>query len=185
MTTANTVVPAELTAGIWDIDVAHSNVGFSVKHMMVSKVRGSFETFTGSVAIAEDGTPSVQAEIDVTSINTRNEQRDGHIRSADFFDAEKFPKATFVSTAVEPAGDDYKLIGDFTLKGVTKSVELKLEFNGVHAGMGQGEVAGFEATTVINRKDFGIDIEMPLETGGVVVGDKITIVLEIEAINAA
>lgn len=136
---------------------------------------------SGTITVAEDGTSSVQAEIDVTSISTGNDQRDGHIRSADFFDAEKFPTATFVSTGVAPKGDDYVLTGDFTLKGVTKPVELELEFNGVNPGMGQGPVAGFEAKTVINRKDFGIDIEMPLEGGGVVVGDKVTITLEIEA----
>ena len=123
----------------------------------------------------------MQAEIDVTSITTGNDQRDGHIKSADFFDAEKFPKATFVSTGVAPKGDDYVLTGDFTLKGVTKSVELDLEFNGTNPGMGHGAVAGFEASTVLNRKDFGIDIDMPLEGGGVVVGDKVTITLEIEA----
>ncbi|NLG46871.1 YceI family protein [Gordonia sp. (in: high G+C Gram-positive bacteria)] len=184
MTTA-TVTPTDLTAGVWNIDTAHSTVGFSVRHLMVSKVRGVFDTFSGSITIAEDGTPSVQAEIDVTSINTRNEQRDGHIKSADFFHAEKFPTATFVSTGVVAKGGDYELTGDFTLKGVTKPVTLKMEFNGVNPGMGQGAVAGFEATTVINRKDFGIDIEMPLETGGSVVGDKITITLEIEALQAA
>lgn len=184
MTTA-TITPAALTAGVWNIDTAHSTVGFSVRHLMVSKVRGVFDTFSGSIAIAEDGTPSVRAEIDVTSINTRNEQRDGHIKSADFFDTEKFPTATFVSTGVVAKGDDYELTGDFTLKGVTKPVTLKMEFNGVNPGMGHGAVAGFEATTVINRKDFGIDIDMPLETGGSVVGDKITITLEVEALQAA
>lgn len=176
-----TAVTAPIAAGTWTIDTVHSAVNFSVKHLMVSKVRGTFDTFSGTITIAEDGTPSVQAEIDVTSINTKNEQRDGHIRSADFFDADKFPTATFVSTGVAPKGDDYVLTGDFTLKGVTKPVELALEFNGVNPGMGRGPVAGFEATTVLNRKDFGIDIETPLETGGVVVGDKITITLEIEA----
>lgn len=174
-------VTAPIAAGTWTIDPAHSTVGFSVKHLMVSKVRGTFDTFSGTITVAEDGTPSVNAEISVASISTKNEQRDGHIRSADFFDAEKFPTATFVSTSVAPKGDDYVLTGDFTLKGVTKPVSLDLEFNGVNPGMGNGPVAGFEATTVISRKEFGIDIEMPLEGGGVVVGDKITITLEIEA----
>ncbi|WHU47956.1 YceI family protein [Gordonia sp. L191] len=174
-------VTAPIAAGTWTIDPVHSTVGFSVKHLMVSKVRGKFDTFSGTITVAEDGTPSVQAEIDVTSITTGNEQRDGHIKSADFFDAETYPKATFTSTAVRPDGDDYVLTGDFTLHGVTKPVDLKLEFNGVNPGMGNGPVAGFEATTVLNRKDFGIDIEMPLEGGGVVIGDKVTITLEIEA----
>ncbi|MGK2318396.1 YceI family protein [Gordonia rhizosphera NBRC 16068] len=180
-----TAVSAPIAVGTWNIDPVHSTVGFSVKHLMVSKVRGKFETFSGTITVAEDGTPSVQAEIDVTSLTTGNDQRDAHVRSADFFEAETFPKATFVSTGVTPKGDDYVLTGDFTLKGVTKSVELALEFNGVSAGMGQGPVAGFEASTVLNRKDFGIDFQMPLEGGGVVIGDKVTITLEIEAVQPA
>ncbi|OBB30845.1 hypothetical protein A5792_18540 [Mycolicibacterium peregrinum] len=175
----------DLTAGTWAIDPVHSSINFSVRHLMVSKVRGSFETFSGAITVAEDGTPSVSATIDVNSINTRNEQRDAHVRSADFFDADNHPTATFVSTGVRPDGDDYIVDGDFTLKGVTKPVSLKLEYNGVNPGMGQGAVAGFEASVVLNRKDFGIDIDMPLETGGTVVGDKVTITLEIEALKQA
>lgn len=178
-------VATDVTAGTWAIDPVHSSVNFSVRHLMVSKVRGSFETFSGAITIAEDGTPSVSATIDVTSIDTRNEQRDAHVRSADFFDADNHPTATFVSTGVRPDGDDYIVDGDFTLKGVTKPVSLKLEYNGVNAGMGQGAVAGFEASVVLNRKDFGIDIDMPLETGGTVIGDKVTITLEIEALKQA
>ena len=105
--------------------------------------------------------------------------------AADFLDAEKYPTATFTATGVESSGDDYVLNGEFTLKGVTKPITLALEFNGVNPGMGHGEVAGFEASVVLNRKDFGIDIEMPLETGGAVVGDKVTITLEIEALKQA
>jgi len=180
----DTITTNELSAGTWTIDPVHSAISFSVRHLMVSKVRGTFDTFSGAITIAEDGTPSVTAEIDVTSINTNNEQRDGHIKSADFFDAEKHPTATFASKSVAKKGGDYILTGDFTLKGVTKTVDLDLEFNGVNPGMGQGEVAGFEASIELNRKDFGIDIDMPLETGGTVVGDKIKIVLEIEANKA-
>ncbi|MGN0123822.1 YceI family protein [Rhodococcus sp. C26F] len=180
MTTATTTFPG-LTTGTWAIDPVHSNVGFTVRHLVVSKVRGTFENFSGAITVAEDGTASVNAEIDVKSINTKNADRDAHVRSADFFDAEQFPVATFTSTDVRADGDDYIVTGDFTLHGVTRPVDLKLEFNGVNPGMGQGPVAGFEATTVINRKDFGISIEMPLEGGGAVVGDKITITLEIEA----
>ena len=178
-------VATDLTAGTWAIDPVHSSINFSVRHLMVSKVRGSFETFSGAITVAEDGTPSVSATIDVNSIDTRNEQRDAHVRSADFFDADNHPTATFVSTGVRPDGDDYVVDGDFTLKGVTKPVSLKLEYNGVNPGMGQGPVAGFEASVVLNRKDFGIDIDMPLETGGTVVGDKVTITLEIEALKQA
>ncbi|MDV7241765.1 MULTISPECIES: YceI family protein [Rhodococcus] len=180
MTTAITTLPG-LTAGTWAIDPVHSTVGFSVRHLMVSKVRGTFNDFTGAITVAEDGTASVTAEIQVGSIDTKNADRDAHIKSADFFDAEQFPTATFTSTGIRAKGDDYVVDGNFTLRGVTRPVELALEFNGVNPGMGNGPVAGFEATTVLNRKDFGISIDMPLEGGGAVVGDKITISLEIEA----
>jgi polyisoprenoid-binding protein YceI len=180
MTTAITTLPG-LTAGTWAIDPVHSAVGFSVRHLMVSKVRGTFNDFTGAITVAEDGTASVTAEIQVASIDTKNADRDAHIKSADFFDAEQFPTATFTSTGIRTKGDDYVVDGNFTLRGVTRPVELALEFNGVNPGMGNGPVAGFEATTVLNRKDFGISIDMPLEGGGAVVGDKITISLEIEA----
>jgi len=163
----------------------HSAVGFSVRHLMVSKVRGEFETFSGTITVGADGAASVRAEVAVDSVNTRNDQRDAHIKSADFFDVENHPVATFTSTAVRQSGDRYVLDGDFTLKGVTKPISLELEFNGVNPGMGHGEVAGFEASVVLNRKDFGIDIDMPLETGGAVVGDKVTITLEIEAVKQA
>lgn len=180
-----TAVATDLNAGTWAIDPVHSSINFSVRHLVVSKVRGSFRTFSGAVVVAEDGTPSVTAEIAVDSVDTGNEQRDAHLKAADFFDVEQFPTATFASTAVRADGDDYVLDGDFTLHGVTKPVSLKLEFNGVNPGMGHGEVAGFEASVVLNRKDFGINIDMPLETGGAVVGDKVTITLEIEALKQA
>ncbi|HET7739719.1 MULTISPECIES: YceI family protein [unclassified Mycolicibacterium] len=178
-------VATDLSAGTWAIDPVHSSVTFSVRHLMVSKVRGNFDEFSGAIVVAEDGTPSVTAEIGVDSVNTRNEQRDAHLKAADFFDAQQYPSATFVSTGVRADGDDYVLDGDFTLKGVTKPIQLRLEFNGVNPGMGHGEVAGFDASVVLNRKDFGIDIDMPLETGGAVVGDKVTITLEIEALKQA
>jgi polyisoprenoid-binding protein YceI len=176
---------AQLSTGTWAIDPVHSSVGFSVRHLMVSKVRGTFDNFSGAIVVAEDGTPSVTAEVAVDSINTRNEQRDAHVRSADFFDVERYPTATFASTGVRSDGDRYLVDGDFTLKGVTKAITLELEFNGVNPGMGHGEVAGFDASVVLNRKDFGIDIDLPLETGGTVVGDKITVTLEIEALRQA
>ena len=177
------IAAADLTAGTWVIDPVHSSINFSVRHLMVSKVRGGFATFNGAVVVAEDGTPSVSATIDVNSITTRNAQRDEHLRSADFLDTENHPTATFVSTGVRSRGDGYLVDGEFTLKGVTKPVSLDLEFRGVNPGMGQGAVAGFEASIVLNRRDFGIDIEMPLETGGMVVGDKVTITLDIEAVR--
>ncbi|WP_304110254.1 YceI family protein [Mycolicibacterium bacteremicum] len=181
----STATATDLTAGTWAIDPVHSSVNFAVRHLVVSKVRGTFDSFTGAIVVAEDGAPSVTATIDINSINTRNEQRDAHLKAPDFFDAEQFPTATFTSTAVRADGDDYVLDGEFTLKGVTKPVSLTLEFNGVNPGMGHGEVAGFEASIVLNRKDFGIDFDAPLETGGAVVGDKVTVTLEIEALKQA
>lgn len=179
------VQTTDLSAGTWAIDPVHSSISFSVRHLVVSKVRGNFGAFGGAVTVAADGNPSVSAEIDVASVHTGNEQRDAHLRAADFFDVEKYPTATFVSTSVTPDGEGYRLEGDFTLKGVTRRISLPLVFNGVNPGMGHGAVAGFEASVVLNRKDFGIDIDMPLETGGAVVGDKVTITLEIEALRGA
>jgi polyisoprenoid-binding protein YceI len=176
---------SQLTSGTWAIDPVHSSINFSVRHLMVSKVRGRFEKFSGAVVVGEDGTPSVNAEIAVDSVNTGNDQRDAHIKSADFFEAAKYPVAAFTSTGVQSNGGSYVLNGQFTLKGVTKPVRLDLEFYGVNPGMGHGEVAGFEASVVLNRKDFGIDIDLPLESGGAVVGDKVTVTLEIEAVKQA
>jgi polyisoprenoid-binding protein YceI len=175
----------QLTVGTWAIDPVHSSINFWVRHLMVSKVRGKFDTFSGAIVVAEDGTPSVHAEIAVDSVDTGNEHRDADIKSANFFEVEKYPVATFTSSAVEPNGDNYLLHGELALKGVTKPVTLDLEFYGVNPGVGHGEVAGFEASVVLNRKDFGIDIDLPLETGGAVVGDKVTITLEIEAVKQA
>jgi len=169
-----------LTAGTWTIDPVHSAVAFQVRHLMVSKVRGGFDVFSGQVVVAEDGAPTVTAEIVVDSFNTKNAQRDGHVRSADFLEVEKYPTMTFRSTSVHGTGSDFTIRGELTLHGVTREVELETEFNGVNPGMGNGPVAGFEAKTTINRKDFGIDIEMPLEGGGVVVGDKVQVTREIE-----
>ncbi|MFE7744134.1 YceI family protein [Nocardia sp. NPDC057455] len=170
-----------LTAGTWAIDPAHSTLGFSVRHLMVSKVRGRFTDFSGKLVIGEDGSASAEAEIRVDSVTTDNPQRDAHLRTADFFQAEQFPVATFKSTGFRVNGDDFVVDGEFTIRGVTKPVSLDVEFLGVNPGMGQGPVAGFEAETVINRRDFGITIDMPLPDGGAVIGDKITLTLEVEA----
>lgn len=176
----------QIPAGTWTIDPSHSEVGFSVRHLMVSKVKGTFETFEGTITIAEDPlASSVTASVDLSSINTRDAQRDGHLKSADFFEVETYPTLTFASTSVTPDGDDYKVVGDLTIKGVTKSVELDLEFNGVHPDPWGGTRSGFSATTEISRKDFGVDFEVPMDGPGVVVGDKIKIFLEVEAVLAA
>ena len=183
MTTA--VGATQLTAGTWAIDLVHSSINFSVRHLMVGKIHGRFDQFSGAITVGEDGTPTVTAEVDVNSIDTGNEQREAHIKAPDFFDVAQFPTATFVSTAVRADGADYVLDGDFTLKGVTKPVTMTLVFNGTSPGMGRGEVAGFDASVVLSRKDFGVGAELPLDGGGTVVGDKVTITLAIEALKQA
>jgi polyisoprenoid-binding protein YceI len=180
--TAAIQIPSYI-AGTWDIDPVHSDVSFSVRHMMVSKVRGRFGSITGEITTAEDVTKStVTATIDATSIDTNNEQRDNHIRSADFFDVGTHPTWTFNSTAVRVDDGDFFLDGELTIKGVTRPVTLALEISGFGPDAYGGTRAGFSATNTINRNDFGVDISMPLDGGGVVVGDKVTINLEIEAV---
>src|SRR3954470_14165663 len=185
MTTSTVQIPGYVV-GTWDIDAAHSTVGFSVRHMMVSKVRGYFRTFSGVLVTAEDPTTStVEATIDMDSIDTRQEQRDAHIRSADFFDVGNHTVMTFRSTEVRTDGADWTVVGDLTIKGITKPVELALEVNGFGPDAYGGTRAGFSARTEISRKQFGVDIDMPMDGGGVVVGDKVSIELEIEAVLRA
>jgi polyisoprenoid-binding protein YceI len=170
-------------AGTWDIDPVHSDVSFTVRHMMVSKVRGRFGSFSGEITTGEDVTAStVTATIDATSIDTNNAQRDGHIKSADFFDVENHPTWTFTSTGVRTDGDDIIVDGDLTIKGVTKSVPLTLEVNGFGPDAFGGTRVGFSGLAQINRSDFGVDIAMPLDGGGVVVSEKVQINLEIEGV---
>ena len=182
MTTATVQLPG-LTAGVWAIDLAHSEVSFTVRHLMVSKVRGTFTKFEGTLNVADDVlASSVQATIDLDSIDTRDANSDNHLRSADFFEIEKYPTMTYQSTGIRAEGDHFVVEGDLSLHGVTKSVPLTLEFNGVSTDPWGGTRAGFSAEGEINRRDFGIDISMPLDGGGVVVGDKIKISIEIEAV---
>lgn len=170
-------------AGTWKVDTTHSEVSFVVRHMMVSKVRGKFNTFSAEIVTgAEPTQSSVTAEVDLSSIDTGNEQRDGHLRSADFFEVDKHEKMTYRSTSVTPDGDDWLINGDLTLHGVTKSVPLKLELNGITPDPYGNTRAGFSASGEISRSDFGIEFNMPMDGGGVVVGDKIQIHIEIEAI---
>jgi polyisoprenoid-binding protein YceI len=183
--TAATLIPSYI-AGTWDIDPVHSDVSFSVRHMMVSKVRGRFGAFSGQIVTGDDITgSSVQATIDATSIDTNNEQRDNHIRSADFFDVDNHPTWTFTSSAVRVDDGDLFVDGELTIKGVTRPVTLSLQVEGFGPDAYGGTRAGFSATNTINRSDFGVDISMPLDGGGVVVGDKVTINLEIEAVLRA
>ena len=175
-TSTETTVPG-YEAATWTIDPIHSEVGFSVRHMMVSKVRGRFTAFSGEIVTAGDPTKSsVTAEIDLSSINTGQEQRDEHIKSADFFEVETYPTMTYKSTGIRD--------GDLTLKGVTKTVPLALELNGFGPDPYGGTRAGFTATGEINRRDFNVNFSAPMQNGGVVVADKITLHLEIEAVKA-
>ena len=183
MSEQRTVSIPGYVAGTWSIDPVHSDVSFMVRHMMVSKVRGKFHGVSGTIILGEDPLASeVSADVDMASIDTGNEQRDEHIRSADFFEVVKYPKMTFRSTAMRAEGDDFVVTGDLSLHGVTKPVDLALEINGFTKDPFGGTRAGFTATTQINRKDFGITIDMPMDGGGAVVGDKIQVQLEIEAV---
>ncbi|HYK66670.1 MAG TPA: YceI family protein [Streptosporangiaceae bacterium] len=182
--TTETGIPG-YEAATWTIDPVHSEVGFSVRHMMVSKVRGRFTSFSGQIVTAEDPTQSsVTAEIDLSSINTGQEQRDEHIKSADFFEVETYPTMTYSSTGIKVEDGEYVLEGDLTLKGVTRSVPLKLELQGFGPDPFGGYRAGFSATGEINRRDFNVSFSAPMANGGVVVADKIQLQLEIEAVKA-
>lgn len=180
-----TTVPA-YQVGTWTIDPVHSEVGFTARHMMVSKVRGKFATFEGSFTTEDDPLKSsVTATIDLSSISTGNDQRDDHLRSSDFFDVATHPKMTFTSKGVRPNGDDYLLDGDLTIRGVTKPVTLKLELGGFGPDAYGGTRAGFTATGEITRSEFGITWNAAIEGGGVVISDKIQLLLEIEGVLQA
>jgi polyisoprenoid-binding protein YceI len=181
-TTTDTAVPGYV-AGTWTIDPVHSEVGFTVRHMMVSKVRGKFTAFGGDIVTADDPLDSsVTAEIDLSSIDTGNVDRDNHIRSADFFDVDAHKVMTYRSTGIRADGEEYVLDGELSLRGVTKPVSLHLELGGFGPDPYGGTRPGFTATGEIKRSDFGVDFNAVLETGGVVVGDKVSLLLEIEAV---
>ncbi|MGJ3507433.1 YceI family protein [Enemella sp. A6] len=172
--------------GTWQIDPAHSAVGFSLKHAMISTVRGSFGDFAGTIEVTGPTTAEVKAAIKADSISTNNEQRDGHLKTSDFFDTATYPEITFVSTDVRDIdGDEFVLVGDLTIRGVTKPVELRTEFAGTQVDADGLLRAGFEAATTINRKDFGLTWNAALDTGGVLVGDRIKIAIDIAAVKQA
>ena len=172
-----TVTGTEIVAGTWTIDPSHSEVGFTVRHLM-TKVRGQFESFEGKLTTGTDlpGT-TAEATIDLNSINTRDAQRDGHLRSADFFDVENNGPMTFRSTSF----DGSTATGELTIKGVTRTVELDVEFLGLDTDPYGNTKIGFEATTEISRKDFGVDFNIPLDGGKLLIGDKVSITLSIQA----
>lgn len=179
MTTQVLQIP-DYVAGTWMIDAVHSEVSFVVRHLGVSKVRGRFDSFEGQVATAQDPLQStVRATIDAASVNTGNDQRDDHVRSEDFLDVANHPHLTFVSKSVSAGDDAFQVEGDLTVRGVTKPVTLDLELNGFGEDYMGRKVVGFSATTEINRKDFEV-------TGGqasMILGEKVKIVLEVEAVK--
>lgn len=172
-------------AGTWTIDPVHSEVGFTVRHMMVSKVRGKFGSFSGQFVTGDDPVDStVLASIDLASIDTGNPDRDAHVRSADFFEVDAHKEMTFRSTRVRAVGGGYVLEGELTLRNVTKPLSLDLELGGFGPDAYGGYRAGFTATGEIKRSDFGVSFNAALEGGGVVVSDKVQISLEIEGVLA-
>ncbi|HTU75087.1 MAG TPA: YceI family protein [Trebonia sp.] len=175
-------------AGTWAIDPVHSEVSFTIRHMAVSKVRGRFDKFEGTFVTAEDPLAStVSVTVDASSINTNQEQRDAHIKSADFFEVEAHPTLTFTSTGIKDNGGEFDLAGDLTIRGTTKPVVFKLEVIGFGPDAYGGTRAGFSATTEINRHDFGVSFNAPIPglPGGVMLSDKVSLHLEIEAVLQA
>jgi len=170
----------------WALDPTHSELQFKVKHLMISTVTGQFNKFSGTVETEENDftTAKVHFETEVNSISTNNEQRDLHLKAGDFFDAEKYPKLTFVSSSLTPvSGNDYKLKGDFTLRGVTKPIELVAEFGGVQKDLYGQTVAGFEINGKIKRSEFGLTWSAVTEAGGLVVGEDVKLHINAELIK--
>lgn len=184
--TDTATLPAELT-GDWTIDPAHSRIGFVARHAMVSKVRGGFNEFEGSLHLDADnpGESTARLTIQTASVDTRNEQRDGHLRSNDFFDVPTFPQITFLSrSTTQLDAEHFTVNGDLTIKGVTKPAEVQWELTGLATDPFGTLRVGFEGSTTINRSDYGVTFNAVLEAGGVMVSEKITLELDIEAVQA-
>ena len=180
----NMSVLATLPAGTFTIDPSHSRVGFSARHAMVTKVRGSFNEFTGAAVVA-DGVASINIEINVASVDTRSADRDGHLQSGDFFDVANFPKITFASTSVKDSGSDKLSVeGNLTIKDVTKPITIEFEYSGTATDPFGNARFGFEGVAEINRKDFGLTWNAALETGGILVSENIKLEFEISTIAA-
>lgn len=167
----------------WQLDPSHSHVGFAVKHLMVSTVRGQFHQYSATIDLdtADLTKARIRAEIDVASIDTREEKRDEHLRSADFFDAAQHPKIVFVSKSITRVDDEtYRVIGDMTIRGTTREVTLDAEYAGVQKDPWGGTRTGFSLTGSVDRREFGLTWNAALETGGVLVGDKVKLAIEVE-----
>ncbi len=181
-TTIRTAAGTEVPVGTWDIDPAHSSIEFTVRHLGLSKVRGSFRQFSGTLTIADDPVLSAAtATIDLASVDTGNDDRDTHLRSTDFFDTDRHPEMVFASTGVRPDGDGWVLEGDLTIGSTTKPIELDLEVHGVADDPYGNHKAGFSATGSLSRKAYGIDFDAPAGADRVLIGDKVTLELEIQA----
>jgi polyisoprenoid-binding protein YceI len=179
---------AGTTASTWNVDADHSEVGFAVRHMMVATVKGAFRRFSGRVVLDEQnvGNSVIQAEIETASIDTRQEQRDAHLRSPDFFDAETYPKLTFQSTKVEQVRHGhYRAAGDLTIRGTTREVTLDIEETGRGGDPWGNQRIGFSARTTINREEYGLTWNQALEAGGVVVGKEVRITLDVQIVKQA
>jgi polyisoprenoid-binding protein YceI len=172
-------LPAGLTPGIWTLDMSHSDIGFTVRHAGISKVRGRFTDASATAHVRDSlKDSSLHATVKTASFDSGEPNRDAHVRGADFFDVENFPEMTFRATGVEGGGEDYTLTGDLTIRGITKPVELEVEFTGVAVDPFGATRAGFSAETEISRKEFGLTWNAALETGGFLVSDKVKINLE-------
>jgi polyisoprenoid-binding protein YceI len=185
-TTISSTSADQTTKSTWALDTAHTSVQFSAKHMMISTVRGHFGEVTGELQLDEkDFTKStVDAKIDLAGLTTRDEKRDAHLRSGDFFDVETYPTATFKSTRIEKTGDDsYKVTGDLTIRDITKEIVLDADFEGFNTSPWGSQMLAFTASTKINRKDFNLNWNVALEAGGVLVGDNIKVEIDLEAIK--
>lgn len=172
----------------WNIDATHSGINFSIRHMVVAKVRGRFAKYTGTLELDDDDLTrsAVEATIDASSIDTGTAQRDEHLRSADFFDVEKFPELRFRSQRIEKVDDArYRVLGELTIRDVTREVALDVEYGGRAKDPWGNERIGFVAKTALDRKDFGLKWNQALEAGGVLVGDRVDIELEVQAVKAA
>ena len=174
-------------AGTWTIDPSHTRLGFVARHAMVTKVRGSFDEFSGTVVIdaANPAASTVTVAVKLASVNTGSPDRDAHLRSADFFDVETNQEMTFASTAIKQDGEEFTVVGDLTIKGVTRPIEVEIEPSGVATDPFGNVRAGFEGEAEISRKDFGLTWNVALEAGGVLVSDKIKIQLDVSAVKSA
>lgn len=168
-----------LTPGTWTLDIGHSEIGMTVRHAGISKVRAVFEQATGTLKVSEDGSTDVNAAVRAESFNSNNGDRDAHVRGEDFLDSEKHPELTFVATEVKPSGETFDLSGELTIRGVSKNVTFEVEFGGQAVDPFGATRAGFSASTVLSRKEFGLNWNAALEAGGVLVGDKVTLDLEV------